>query len=38
MPPCDHATTEHQHQWSHTDICNISGLWYQGYKQGVKGH
>ncbi len=35
----DHAKMDHQHQWSHTNIGNISGLWYQGYKPGVKeGH
>ncbi len=34
---CDHATMDHQHQWVFTNIGNISGLCYQGYKPGVKG-
>ncbi len=29
---CDHATTVRKHQWPHTNIHNISGHWYQGYK------
>ncbi len=28
---------DHQYQLSHTHIGNISGLWCQGYNQGVKG-
>ncbi len=35
---CDHFTMNHQHQWPHTNISNMSGLWYQGYKPGVKRH
>ncbi len=34
----DHATMDHQQQWPHTNISNISGLRYQGYKPGVEGH
>ncbi len=33
----DHVTMHHQHQWPSTNIGNILGLWYQGYKSGVKG-
>ncbi len=28
---------DHQHQWPHTNTGNISRIWYQGYKPGVKG-
>ncbi len=34
---CDHAIMDHQHQWPHTITGNISAIWYQGYKPGVKG-